>query len=77
MASTVPVALSIATSPPLASDAVDATVTLLAFRRQPRVTRWCILAATVGAAVVSFRVAVDLEAPDPGTTPPGTVPASE
>ena len=43
------------------ADAVDATVTVLAFRRLPRVTRWGILAATVGAALVSFRVAVDLE----------------
>jgi hypothetical protein len=52
------------------ADAVDATVTLLAFRRLPRVTRWGILAATVGAAVVSFRVAVDLDAPDAGPRQP-------
>jgi len=43
------------------ADAVDATVTLLALRRLPRLTRWGILASTVGAAVVSFRVALALE----------------
>lgn len=43
------------------ADAVDATVTLLALRRQPRLTRWGILASTVGAAVVSFWVALTLE----------------
>jgi len=46
------------------ADAVDATVTVLAFRRLPPLTRWAILASTVGAAVVSFRVAVALD-PDP------------
>ncbi len=45
------------------ADAVDATVTILAFRRLPSVTRWAILASTVGAAVLSFRVAVALEPP--------------
>ncbi len=45
------------------ADAVDATVTVLAFRRLPPVTRWAILASTVGAAVLSFRVAVALEPP--------------
>jgi len=44
------------------ADAVDAAVTLLAFRRLPRITRWGVLAATAGAALVSFRVALDLEA---------------
>jgi len=44
-----------------AADAVDATVTILAFRRLPPLTRWGILASTVGAALVSFRVAVALE----------------
>jgi len=48
------------------ADAVDATVTVLAFRRLPRLSRWAILASTVGSAVVSFRVAVTLE-PDPGS----------
>jgi len=43
------------------ADAVDAVVTVLAFRRLPTVTRWAILASTAGAAVVSFRVAVALE----------------
>jgi hypothetical protein len=51
------------------ADAVDATVTVLAFRQLPRVSRWGILAATVGAALVSFRVAVDLEAPEPTPDP--------
>jgi hypothetical protein len=48
------------------ADAVDAGVTLLAFHRLPRRTRWWILAGTVGAAAVSFRVAIDLE---PDTLP--------
>ena len=43
------------------ADAVDAAVTIFAFRRLPKLTRWAILASTVGAAVVSFRVAVALE----------------
>jgi len=54
------------------ADALDATVTVLAFHRLPRVTRWGILASTVGAAVVSFRVAVALEPPPGGEAPPGT-----
>jgi hypothetical protein len=45
------------------ADAVDATVTLCAFRRLPTPSRWAILAATLGAAVVSFRVAAALEPP--------------
>jgi hypothetical protein len=48
------------------ADAVDAAVTLLAFRRLPRLTRWGILASTLGAAVVSFRVALALEPEGPG-----------
>jgi len=52
------------------ADAIDATVTILAFRRLPRLTRWGILASTVGAAVVSFRVALALEAPPAGAVPP-------
>mgnify|MGYP003344819173 CR=1 FL=1 len=51
------------------ADAVDATVTVLAFRRLPRVTRWAILGATVGAAVASFRVAEELSL-DPGQAAP-------
>jgi hypothetical protein len=43
------------------ADAVDAVVTVAAFRRLPSVTRWAVLAATVGAAVVSFRVATALD----------------
>ena len=49
------------------ADAVDAAVTVLAFRRLPRGTRWGILASTVGAAVVSFRVALALEPASPRT----------
>jgi len=45
------------------ADAVDATVTVLAFRRLPPLTRWAILASTVGAAIVSFRVAAALDPP--------------
>ena len=48
------------------ADAIDAVVTIEAFRRLPRVTRWGILASTVGAAVVSFRVATALDADEPG-----------
>jgi hypothetical protein len=43
------------------ADAVDAGVTILAFRRLPAGTRWAILATTVGAAVVSIRLAVALD----------------
>ncbi len=50
------------------ADAVDAGVTLLAFHRLPRRTRWGILATTLGAAVVSFRVAIAL---DPDGLPTG------
>jgi len=49
------------------ADAVDATVTIAAFGRLPSLTRWAILASTVGAAVVSFRVAAALE---PAAGPP-------
>ena len=52
------------------ADAVDATVTVLAFGRLPRLTRWGILASTVGAAVVSFRVAVALDRPGHPPDPP-------
>ena len=52
------------------ADAVDATVTVFAFRRLPSLTRWAILASTVGAALVSFRVAVALDpAEGPGLGP--------
>jgi len=47
------------------ADAVDAVVTVAAFRRLPAGTRWAILAATAGAAVVSLRAAVALEAGPP------------
>jgi hypothetical protein len=47
------------------ADAVDAAVTVLAFPRLPRGTRWAILASTVGAALVSFRAATALEQPVP------------
>ncbi len=55
------------------ADAVDATVTVLAFRHLPPVTRWVVLASTVGAAVVSFRVAVSLEPAWEPATPASTV----
>jgi hypothetical protein len=48
------------------ADAVDATVTMVAFRRLPPLTRWVILASTLGAALVSFRVAVALDPSDSG-----------
>ena len=51
------------------ADAVDAAVTVRAFRRLPPVTRWAILASTVGAAVVSFGAAAALDA-EPGPRPP-------
>lgn len=60
------------------ADAVDATVTVLAFRRLPRRSRWAILASTVGSAVVSFRVAVALEpayGPDAAAGVPSRPPA--
>jgi hypothetical protein len=57
------------------ADAVDALATVLAFGSLPRRSRWGILAVTVGASVVSIRVAVALDAvevgPDPDTTAPG------
>lgn len=43
------------------ADAVDALASLVAFRTLPRVTRWGILASTVGAALVSFGVAASLD----------------
>ncbi len=58
------------------ADAVDALVTVLAFRRLPRVTRWGILASTTGAAVVSFRVALALE-PDQPPAAVAPVPAAD
>jgi hypothetical protein len=58
------------------ADAVDATVTVLAFRRLPPVTRWAILASTVGAALVSFRVAAALE-PAAGHLRPVVAPADD
>ncbi len=45
------------------ADAVDACVTLRAFRRLPTPSRWAVLAATLGAAVVSFRAAAALDPP--------------
>jgi hypothetical protein len=44
-----------------AADAVDALATVVAFGSLPRRSRWGILAVTVGAAVVSTRVAVALD----------------
>ena len=54
------------------ADAVDAVATLIAFRTLPRRSRWGILAVTVGAAVVSTRVAATLDAVSPTGTTPGT-----
>jgi hypothetical protein len=45
------------------ADAVDALATVLAFGTLPRRGRWGILAVTVGAAVVSTRVAAALDLP--------------
>ena len=53
------------------ADAVDALATVLAFGSLPRYGRWGILAVTVGAAVVSTRVAVALDAPLPGGSDTG------
>jgi hypothetical protein len=55
------------------ADAVDALATVLAFGSLPRRGRWGILAVTVGAAVVSTRVAVALDAPPLEPVAPGTV----
>ncbi len=48
------------------ADAVDALATVVAFGSLPSRTRWSILAVTVGAAVVSTRVAIWLDAPATG-----------
>ncbi len=47
------------------ADAVDALATVLAFSTLPRRSRWGILAVTVGASVVSIRVAETLDSIDP------------
>jgi hypothetical protein len=51
------------------ADAVDALATVLAFGSLPGRRRWGILAVTVGAAVVSTRVAVALDTASPNSTP--------
>jgi hypothetical protein len=43
------------------SDAVDALATVAAFSRLPRRTRWPILGASLGAALVSIRAATGLD----------------
>jgi hypothetical protein len=43
------------------SDAVDALATVVAFARLPRRTRWPILGASLGAALVSIRAATGLD----------------
>ncbi len=48
-----------------AADLVDALATVVAFGHLPRRSRWGILAVTLGAAVVSTRVAVSLDDPTP------------
>jgi len=55
------------------ADAVDALATVVAFGSLPRRSRWGILALTVGAAVVSTRVAVALDAASLEAGVPGTV----
>ena len=50
------------------ADAVDALATVIAFGALPRRSRWGILAVTLGAAVVSTRVATSL---DTGLPPVG------
>jgi hypothetical protein len=57
------------------ADAVDALATVLTFGSLPRRTRWGILAVTVGAAVVSTRLATSLDSaavatPDTGGAAP-------
>ncbi len=47
------------------ADMVDALATVLAFSHLPRRRRWGILAVTVGAALVSTRVAESLDDPAP------------
>lgn len=43
------------------ADVVDTAATLLAFTELPRFRRWGVLALTAGAAVVSLRIAADLD----------------
>lgn len=50
------------------ADTVDALATMLAFGSLPRRSRWGILAVTVGAALVSTRLAVSLDQPAPYRT---------
>jgi hypothetical protein len=50
------------------ADAVDALATVLAIGSLPRRSRWSILAVTVGAAVISTRAAVALDAEAPSAT---------
>jgi hypothetical protein len=45
------------------ADAVDALATLSSFGELPRRTRWGVLAITLGAAILSTRVAISLETP--------------
>lgn len=45
------------------ADVVDALATVVAFGALPRRSRWGILAVTVGAALVSTRAAIALDAP--------------
>jgi hypothetical protein len=56
------------------ADSIDAVATLVAFAALPKRSRWGILAVTVGAAVVSTRLAATLDEagtePPPGVSPP-------
>jgi hypothetical protein len=54
------------------ADAVDAAATAAAFATLPSRSRWGILALTVGAAVVSTRLAASLDAPAVSPSAPST-----
>ncbi len=47
------------------ADTVDLLATVIAFSQLPRRSRWGILALTSGAALVSIRAAITLDAPGP------------
>jgi hypothetical protein len=51
------------------ADLVDAMATVVAFGQLPRRSRWGIMAVTLGAALVSIRVAVSLDEPESEPAP--------
>ncbi|HEX3980988.1 MAG TPA: hypothetical protein VHW93_07180 [Acidimicrobiales bacterium] len=57
------------------ADAIDALASLVAFRTLPRITRWGIMASTVGAALVSTRVAIAFDGGEDPQGRTGTDPA--